>query len=135
MRPELSRQRGFSLPIAVFILTVLALIGTAMVLLMQSGQESTAAEVQSIRAFYSAESGAQEALRALFPLDGSAAVCADFSSAYSSNGLDGCAAEVTCTALTAGGQTYYLISSTGTCAFGPAANLARRSIEIMARSP
>jgi MSHA biogenesis protein MshP len=135
MRPEPSRQRGFSLPVAVFIITVLALIGTAMIQLVETGQASTSAEVQSIRAFYSAETGAQEALHALFPLDGSAGSCSDFSSAYSGNGLDGCGAEVTCTTLTAGSQTYYVINSTGTCAFGAAANAARRRVEVMAKGP
>lgn len=135
MRPDCLAQRGFSLPVAVFIITILALIGTAMVALTQSGQESTAAEVQSIRAFYSAESGAQEALHALFPPDGGGAVCNNFSSSYTAPGMDGCSANVACTAQSVGGKNYYLISSTGTCTFGPVANIARRRIELMAKSP
>jgi len=59
------RQRGFGLPLAVFIITVLALIGAAMVALTRTGQESVASEIQSIRAFYAAESGAQLALVAV----------------------------------------------------------------------
>jgi MSHA biogenesis protein MshP len=135
MSPELHRQRGFSLPIAVFIITVLALIGAAMVTLMETGQASTAAEVQSIRAFYSAESGAQEALHALFPLNGGSAVCSNFTSSYTATGMDSCSAAVTCTAQIVAGQTYYLITSTGTCSFGTNANIARRRLEIMAKSP
>ncbi len=137
MRPE---ERGFSLPIAVFIITVLALIGAAMVTLSRTGQESVSAEVLSIRAFYAAESGAQLALHNIFPLAGGsigAAGCNALSLTpnFTAAGLAGCSAVVSCTPQTVGGDTYYIVNSTGTCQFGPDGNTAHRSIEVMAKNP
>jgi len=139
MHPE-RQQRGFSLPLAVFIITVLALIGTAMVNLSRSGQQAVSAEVQSVRAFYAAESGAQLALHTIFPLSGGSigvVACSALSltPTYSAQGIEGCDASVSCTPQSVGGNTYYIVSSTGVCTFGGSANTARRSIEVMAKSP
>jgi len=141
MRPSrqpLNKQRGFSLPLAIFIITVLAVIGAVMVTLSQSGQQSTALEIQSIRAFYAAESGAQIGLHNIFPIAGGsigAAGCTALSinQPFSTIGLQGCNAAVNCTPQTVSGDTYYIINSTGTCQMGGVHSTARRSIEVMAK--
>jgi len=143
MRPDIKqpgKQRGFSLPLAVFIITVLAVIGAVMVTLSQSGQQATALEIQSIRAFYAAETGTQIGLHAIFPLSGGsigAAGCTalTLNQAFNASGLQGCSASVSCTPQTVAGDTYYVINSTGVCQAAGVDNTARRSIELMAKSP
>jgi len=130
-----SSQRGFSLPVAIFILVVMALIGSALVNLTQSSHQALSQEVMSTRAFYAAESGAQYAMGQLFPLNGAAATC---SAPYptvtlTAMGLDGCTAVITCSSNTLGANTYYTLTSTGSCSF--ATTSATRQIELMAKSP
>lgn len=129
------QQRGFSLPVAIFILVIMALIGAAMVSIMQTSQQSLSTEVLSTRAFYAAESGAQAALGQLFPLDGSAATCsAPYpTQTYTTLGLNGCTASVTCSSLTTAGRSFYTLRSTGVCNVG--GNNATRQIELMAKGP
>jgi len=134
------RQRGFGLPLAVFIITVLALIGAAMVALTRTGQESVASEIQSTRAFYAAESGAQIALTYVLPLAGGSIGVAGCNAlainpAFTTAGLEGCTASVTCSGQTVNGDEYYTLTSEGECRFGASGNTARRRIEIMARGP
>ncbi len=142
MRPDSSirLQRGFGLPLAVFIITVLALIGAAMVALTRTGQEAVGSEIQSIRAFYAAESGAQLALTAVLPLTGGsigAAGCnaLGLNPAFGATGLVGCTASVSCSGQTIDGRDYYRIVSLGECRFGASGNTARRRIEVMAKGP
>ena len=110
-------QRGFSLPVAIFIIVIMALLGAAMVSILQSGQQSAGTAVMSTRAFFAAQTGAQQALANLFPLDGSAASCLSPYPAfnYSNNGLAGCTAVVSCSSSIIGSKTYYTLNSTGTC--------------------
>lgn len=128
-------SRGFSLPVAVFILVIMALIGTALVNLMQSSHTALGQEVLSTRAFYAAESGAQYALGQIFPLNGGAAHCASPYPAinYNAADLNGCSATVSCASNTIGTATYYTLTSTGSCVF--AATSATRRIELMAQGP
>ena len=142
MRPEPThrRQRGFGLPLAVFIITVLALIGAAMVSLTRTGQESMSSEIQSIRAFYAAESGAQLALTTILPLTGGSIGVAgcnalSLNPAFNAAGLEGCTASVSCSGQTVDGSDYYRIVSLGECRFGASGNTARRRIEVMAKGP
>jgi MSHA biogenesis protein MshP len=129
------RQTGFSLPIAIFILVVMALLGTAIVSIMLSNQQGVSSEVLSTRAFYSAESGAQYALGRIFPLDGSPGSCqATYPTLnLTSTGLAGCSADVNCSSTTIASNVYYTITSTGSCNF--AGSSAVRQLELMARGP
>ncbi len=138
--PTRSAQRGFGLPLAVFIITVLALIGAAMVALTRTGQEAVSSEIQSVRAFYAAESGAQTALTQVLPLSGGSIGVAgcnalSLNPAFTAPGLDGCTASVSCSGQTVDGKDYYLITSLGECRFGGSGNTARRRIEVMVRGP
>ncbi|MBI3562906.1 MAG: hypothetical protein HY080_14445 [Gammaproteobacteria bacterium] len=126
---------GFSLPVAVFILVIMALLGTALVSLLQSSRTALGQEAVSTRAFYAAESGAQIALAQLFSLSGAPANCAASypTTTFTASGLDGCNALVTCSSTTLGSSTYYTLTSTGSCSF--ANTSATRQIELMAKSP
>ena len=112
-----NRQRGFGMPMVVFILVIMTLLAAAMVRLTTTGTLSIASEVQSTRAFYAAESGAQWAVNALFPPAGGAGACAATTPlAFAVGGLNGCSATVTCLAQGSfNGNIHYLITSTGNC--------------------
>lgn len=128
------RERGFSLPVIIFILVVLALLGTALTRLAATGSQSVAFETLSTRAFYAAESGAQWGMAQLFPLNNGAANCAPNTTLnFNPTGLNGCSATVLCTLQTAGGKTFYRVRSQGTC--GTGADAATRRIEVGATNP
>ena len=126
------RQKGFSLPVAIFIIIIMALLAAAAVNILNKGLAGVSQEVLSTRAFYSAESGAQHVLSALFPLNGGAANCAANSSlTFNTTGLNNCQASMSCTSTTIGSETFYTISSTGTCSTGD--TTAVRQIQVMAK--
>ena len=106
------------MPVVIFILVIMTLLATAMVRLSTTGALSIASEVQSNRAFYAAESGAQWAMNQLFPPAGGGGVC--FASPSSLNfttaGLNGCSASVSC--VNSGvfnASTHFIVTSTGSC--------------------
>ena len=125
-------QRGFSLPVAIFILVIMALIATAAVAILNKGLGGASQEILSTRAFYSAESGAQFVLNQLFPLNGGPANCAASSSLnFSSTGLNNCSTNMSCNSTTIGSEIFYTISSIGTCSTGDTVTV--RQIQLMAR--
>lgn len=125
--PLRRRQQGAGLPMAIFLITVMALIVTTITQLQQSGGESDALDILSTRAFYSAESGAQLALVEV--LEDEAASCHSPASYEFSRGLSGCSASVVCENLTsASGDALMQITSTGEC--GSGADRTIRRIEV-----
>lgn len=129
-----TREAGFSLPIIIFILVVLALLGTALTRLAATASQSVAFETLSTRAFYAAESGAQWGMTQLFPLNNGAANCAPSTTLnFNPTGLSGCSATVLCALQTADGKAFYKVRSQGTC--GTGADTATRTIEVGATNP
>ncbi|WP_233243678.1 hypothetical protein [Bacterioplanes sanyensis] len=120
---------------AIFVITALALIITAMAQLQSSSSATVALQVNSQRAFYAAESGAQIAMNVLFPPDGSAArACTTspfYSQTFTATGLAGCQANVECNSVTDGVITVFTLQSTGRC--GNGADQAQRTIEVRAQ--
>lgn len=57
MKQQFFRQRGFSLVTAIFLLVVLAILGSYMALMSLTQNQSTALSVQGARAWYAAVSG------------------------------------------------------------------------------
>lgn len=137
MSPNLKRphrkQRGAGLPLAIFIITVLALIVVTITQLQRGTAEMEIQDIQSTRAFYAAESGAQAALALLFPLSGTASACnaSLYQHAFTTNALNSCSVSVACTEQTFGPDTYYRLVSNGTC--GNGIDQSRRRIEVKAR--
>lgn len=134
------KQTGLGLPAAIFIITVLALVIAGMAAVQRWSAQSVILQVQSQRAFYSAESGLQLALNLLLPPDGSPGQSCTVSPFYShifippagkASGLDGCSVSVSCRSVVAGTETFYLLDSTGTC--GSGAEQAQRRLEVMAQ--
>ena len=137
MYPErgIRQQIGAGLPIALFIITVLALIVASMAQQQESAGASVGQQILSQRAFYAAESGAQVAVNEAL----SGGSCGSVSStvSFSSGGLSGCSADITCTSVQAdidgssAPETVFTLVSGGQCGSGPEA--ASRTIEVRVR--
>ena len=131
-----NKQKGSALVLALFIMVVMTLLGTALVRMISSNAETIAFEVLGTRAYQAAQAGAQRKLSELFPLLPAGCVCSpsapyDFSAIV---GLENCtASDVECTAgPTVNDITYYTITSTGQCTV--AGVFTSRTIEVKARS-
>ena len=68
---SISTQRGVSLVMMVVFVVLIAIISTALVKLVATAHVSIANEVIRTRSFLAAETGAQNAMALLFPLNGS----------------------------------------------------------------
>jgi len=136
-RRQVSRkhQRGFGLPMALFVITVLAVIVTAMGSMQQTSGQSSVLHIQGERAFYAAESGTEAALNVLMPPDGSPGrACATspfFTVSFTASGLNGCSVVVSCTQMTVGGENLFTLISQGSC--GAGMDQASRTLEVRAR--
>ena len=131
-----NKQQGSALVIAIFIIVVMTVLGSALVRMISANAETIAYEVIGTRAYQAAQAGAQRKLSELFPLSPNVGVCLgdidyDFSAI---EGLQNCKAlNVSCSVdATVRGVTYYTINSTGQCAV--AGVFTSRTIEIKARS-
>jgi len=138
-----TKQGGYSLPIAVFILVIMALLAAAIVQLSSRNNLSSAQEVFSTRAFYAAESGASWAMSRLLFNTGSSVTKADSDIQcgnpvngktinFTPAGLAGCSATLSCSVDTVGSTGYYSIVSTGVCGAGQVQ--ATRVVEVGARN-
>lgn len=133
----IDKQNGSALVIAIFIIVVMTLLGSALVKMSSSNAETIAYEVIGTRAYQAAQAGAQRKLSEVFPLLPSVGACEvnsepwDFSTV---KGLEGCeAVNVSCIpGPTVDGVTYYTVTSTGQCSI--AGVFTSRQIEIKARS-
>ncbi len=144
-------QKGLGLPGALFILVILALIVVAITNLETQTGETMIQDVQSTRAFFAAESGAQAGLATLFGpgesgTGGCTTACSGGSSVLTTldfdlvsggppPGLGGCSFSVACCRQTdSNGDFYYTLTSTGSCGDGAAPlDQARRVVEVGAR--
>jgi MSHA biogenesis protein MshP len=151
--PAPHRQRGFLLPLALFIVVVMGL--SALVLTQLSSQQSHTRllEFMNVQAFYAAESGAGRGMQTLFFPDATSRQaidtrCTTLNSTITYTGVSGlspCQVVVTCSCLygnnaacapgTAANYlpsssqltSYYRINSQASC--GTGLHLARRQLE------
>ena len=137
MCPErsLSKQRGAGLPVALFVITVLALIVTSMAQQQESAGSAVSQQILSQRAFLAAESGAQVAIAEA--LSGASCGSVSASITFSNAGLAGCDASVSCTSVQAdidgdaAPETVFTLESQGQC--GNGAEAASRTVEVRVR--
>lgn len=130
----LNQQSGAGLPVALFIITVLALLVIGMAQLQQAGGESVSLQIQSQRAFFAAESGAQVGVREVLDAGSCSAISSEV--LFSTSGLNGCRSALTCESVTAnisgpGGNTVFSIESRGQC--GAGVDQATRVVEVRVR--
>jgi len=127
------------MPVAIFILVIMALLAAAIVQTSSRNNLSAAQEILSTRAFYAAESGASWGMsQLLFNAGGSASKafsdtrCTGTVNAqtlnFSAPGLVGCSAALVCTIETVGTIGYYQVTSAGVCGAGQVQ--ARRVIQV-----
>lgn len=134
------KQQGSALVIAIFIIIVMTLLGTALVRMLSTEAESVAYEVIGTRAFLAAQSGMQWQLQQVFPLNSSATDCPvafstkDFTnSGVDGKGLKNCRAELSCESfIHTDGVRYYQLESTGICSVAEV--VTSRKIAVDARS-
>lgn len=118
-----SKQRGSTLIVAIFVITVMAVFAAAMIRIDWSGQDMTSREVFSTRAWYAAHSGNEYVLSKLFPLDQKASIPAACTH-YSLNAAAFSCQRVTVTCTPSqyrdnGQLAYkYQLESTATCGTG-----------------
>ena len=134
-------QAGFSMPVVIFIIVIMALLAAAIVQL--SGQSNRAAMQEEIsnRAFYSAESGASWAMTRIFDAAGANSqsmadgICNSGVNgqilSFNVAGLNGCNASLTCNVSSAGSASFYRVTSVGSCTFGSVQ--AARTVQVGAR--
>jgi MSHA biogenesis protein MshP len=128
-------QRGAGLPIAIFVITALALIVAGMAQQQQSTGLAVSQQILSQRAFYAAESGAQAAVTEALYGGGCGSVPSSLS--FAQAGLNGCSATLSCSAVQAdisgspALETVYTLVSTGQCGTGVEA--ASRTVEVRVR--
>lgn len=127
-RPYVSaqKQRGFLMPLAIFIVVVMSLFAAALWRTTVQTSLSGAQEMVTVQAFYAAESGAQNGMQALFFPDANNRNAVDTRcTALSLNtvftgvaGLNSCSAQVSCAGSSAGATSFYTITSIGRCGSG-----------------
>ncbi|MCU8070238.1 MULTISPECIES: MSHA biogenesis protein MshP [unclassified Shewanella] len=128
-----ARQRGSALIIGVFVITVMFLLASALINIVQDGDTGLTQEVWGTRAFAAANSGADAALAQLFPLNGSVGICLASSSWTPPNvvGFHACRVELSCKAYAVDTVTQYLINSKAVCESGEIR--VSRQVEVEAR--
>lgn len=130
------KQRGFLLPVALFIIVVMGFASLA--LWRTTAQTSTASvqELLSSQAFYAAESGIQSGLSELFYPNANNRPqadnrCANLDQSLDFSGVSGlnlCSVEVDCNLTEPG---FYQLSAAGECSSGP--TRAQRTLEVQVR--
>lgn len=148
----MNKQQGSALVIAIFIIVVMTLLGTALMRMISASSESVIYEVMGTRAYATAQTGAQWAGREIFPLGVTTAKHCDGSTVSVSNttfvspqtlsppigisnndGLKNCTiSKLECADLKYDGVAYFTITSTGEC--NVAGIITTRTIVIEARS-
>ena len=127
-----AKQAGAGLPIALFIVTVLSLIVLGMSQLQESSGNAISLQIQSQRAFFAAESGAQVVIADLLkaadgdPLSVTGSEEVVFSGV---DGLSGCRAEVDYST----DSEVVSVKSYGVCG-AETQGEARRMVEVMLRA-
>ena len=135
-------ERGFSLPVVVFILVIMALLAAGITQLSSRSNLAAAQEELSNRAFFAAESGASWAMSRLFFNSGGSAdktfsdtACTAVSGAvlnFTQAGLATCSATLSCSSQTVGTAGFYTVRSQGACSTGQTQTL--RTVEVGAKN-
>jgi MSHA biogenesis protein MshP len=131
------KQSGSALVIAIFIMVIMTLLGSALIRMQSSSAETVVYEVLGTRAYAAANIGIQWQLTEIFPLNTpgitlcKTAIGGPIISSIS--GLEGCDIKISCDdSISHDGVQYYTLESTGSCSV--AGIETSRTIEIQARN-
>jgi len=127
MFPEpLNRQKGFLIPLALFIIVVMGLLALVLARSTTLSQRGFTQELLSTQAFYAAETSTQRAMQTLFFPDASSRQaadgrCASLATTYNFSAIDGlqlCQSQVSCACVyqnnqvcNAGAAANYLVTA------------------------
>lgn len=117
--------------LAMFIIVVLAVVASSSISILNSTELSNAHEVQSARAFNSAQSGVEKMMQTIFPrpLPGTPSSCpSNQTKTFAFDGLINCSNSVKCTSIDADSYRFYKVVSTGSCGG------ASRTLTVTARN-
>ncbi|WP_417441695.1 Type II secretory pathway component [Idiomarina sp.] len=134
---SLNKQRGNTLVIAIFVIVVLGALVAALSNLVRTTSESVVVEVLGTRSFMAAQSGVEQGMMKLYPLDGApATACPDFSEDIA---VGNCEAAIACESATHtpdSNETYihFRLEATGTCTAGGQAASRKLAIETRVKN-
>lgn len=131
------KQRGSALVLAIFVMIIMTLLGTALVKMYKSSSEAVVYEVIGTRAYAAAQTGIQWQLTEIFPLNtANNTLCKDTivePDISTKEGLENCWFSITCDhSVSLKGIQYYTVKSVGSCSV--AGIETSRTIEVEARS-
>lgn len=125
------RQRGIGLPATIFLIVIVSMIVVAMSELNENSALGFGQELNAMKAFYAAESGAQIGLnRVIHGNEACNNSLADIDFG-ATEGLSTCTVTLACSSLTVAGENYLTLISTASC--GAGFEQAVRAIEVRAR--
>jgi MSHA biogenesis protein MshP len=144
--PSFARQRGFLLPVALFIIIAMGLFALALWRTTAQSSVSAVQELITLQTLYAAESGAQEGMSRLFYPDASSRATVDAQctgvdrvrSYDNIGGLHNCTSTISCSCVDENGSpcgplanfSFYTITSTGEC--GSGAVRSERTLQVSA---
>ncbi len=106
---NISYQKGVSIIAAIFMITVLALLATAAVQIVTTGQQSLSQEITSVKAYFAGQTGLQWGMyQAVY-----ASPSATQTITLSNSGLSNTTVAVSFSSSSIDGNTYYVIDSNG----------------------
>jgi MSHA biogenesis protein MshP len=132
-----AKQSGSALVIAIFVLVIMTLLGSALIRMQGSSVETVVYEVMGTRAYAAANIGIQWQLTEVFPLNTTGiTLCKTVivePNISSVIGLESCEIEIKCDdSISHDGVQYYTLESKGSCSV--AGVKTSRTIEIEARN-
>jgi MSHA biogenesis protein MshP len=136
LRNQLQKQTGAGLPVALFIVTVLSLIVLSMSQLQESSGNAISLQIQSQRAFFAAESGAQVGVAKTLASEDCSVVHGERMS-FTNDGLQNCQSDLSCSSeeFDIEGDSLpekvFTVTSIGQCGSGQDA--ASRTVEVRVR--
>ncbi|MBF39690.1 Type II secretory pathway component [Idiomarina sp. UBA4520] len=136
----INRQRGNTLVIAVFVIVVLGGLVAALASLLRTSSESVVIEVLGARSYLAAQSGLEQAMMTVYPLDTAPDTSCDVDGTeYSfagNQGLEQCSATISCDNENYTDQsntiyTHLVVTADGICTAG--SQQASRQLQIETR--
>ncbi len=122
----IKKQQGVSIVVAIFLVTVLALLATAAVQLVATGQQSLSQEITSVKAYFAAQTGLQWGMyQAVY-----ATATGTHSLTLSNGGLSNTSADIVFSSKIIGSNTYYQISASGKYATSASPEYSVRQLRV-----
>jgi MSHA biogenesis protein MshP len=135
---SINKQRGNTLVIAVFVIVVLGGLVAALASLLRASSDSAVIEVFGARSYLAAQSGLEQAMMTVYPLNNSPDTsCSVDDTEYNFAGnqsLEQCSAKVNCDSVNYTDEsnttyTHLVVTSRATCSAGPKRTSRQLQIE------